>query len=114
MNNERAEALAAHLRIDIDEVEETTYDDQSFEADGGEYRVLTDCEADQAWSDSIDSYIEDCVLPEMPEHLQNYFDHDSFKRDCEFDGRGHSLNGYDGSEEEERINGTWYYIYRTN
>lgn len=30
------------------------------------------------------------------------------------DGYGHFLSGYDGTENEEEINGTIYYIYRTN
>jgi hypothetical protein len=30
------------------------------------------------------------------------------------DGRGSIISGYDGREEEETINGTTYYIYRTN
>lgn len=30
------------------------------------------------------------------------------------DGRGHYLSNYDGRENEEEINGTYYYIYRTN
>jgi hypothetical protein len=30
------------------------------------------------------------------------------------DGRGHFLNTYDDEENEANINGTWYFIYRTN
>lgn len=30
------------------------------------------------------------------------------------DGRGHFVSHYDGEENEERVNGAWYYIYRTN
>lgn len=32
---------------------------------------------------------------------------------CE-DGRGHFVSYYDGCENEEEVNGTWYYIYRQN
>ena len=30
------------------------------------------------------------------------------------DGRGHFLSSYDGYEHEVKINGNYYYIYRTN
>lgn len=30
------------------------------------------------------------------------------------DGRGNTLSSYDGSENEEKVNGEWFYIYRTN
>ncbi len=30
------------------------------------------------------------------------------------DGRGATLNSYDGTENEEKVNGEWFYIYRTN
>ena len=32
---------------------------------------------------------------------------------CE-DGRGHFVSYYDGREYEEKVNDTWYYIYRQN
>lgn len=85
--------------------------DETFETDGGEYMVLTDDEADQAWEESLDSYIEECIYPEFQnETLKNYFDEDAWKNDARHDGRGHSLNSYDGNEEES--NG--FYIYRIN
>ena len=40
---------------------------------------------------------------------------DSFvKAAVSADGRGHFLNGYDGTEKEATYNGTTYYIYRMN
>lgn len=32
----------------------------------------------------------------------------------QWDGRGHFLSSYDGCENEEEVNGTWYYIYKQN
>lgn len=77
-----------------------------------EYLVLTDEEADEYWDDSLENYIDEVIMPEIPECYQSYFDRDSWKRDAEYDGRGHSLSTYDGCENEEEVNGTTYYIYR--
>jgi hypothetical protein len=78
------------------------------------YAVMTDSEAEQAWDESLDSYLDECVLPDLPETARMYFDDDKWKRDARMDGRGHSLNHYDGGEEEANINDVDYYIYRRN
>ena len=59
-------------------------------------------------------YIEECILPELPENMQNYFDEEAWKRDARIDGRGHAISRYDGNEEEVKINDTYYYNYRQN
>jgi len=84
------------------------------EADEGDYLVLTDSEADERFEEALDSYIEDCIMSEIPKYLQNYFDEDSWKQDARYDGRGNSLATYDGDENEEVIEGESFYIYRTN
>ena len=82
--------------------------------DDGDYLVLTDSEADDRFEDALDSYIQDCIIPEIPKYLQNYFDEDKWKQDARYDGRGNSLATYDGDENEEVIEGESFYIYRTN
>ena len=77
-----------------------------------DYYVLTDSEADDMEDDSLDNYINECIMPEIPEHLQNYFDEVAWKRDVRMDGRGHIISTYDGAEYEETVEGTTYYIYR--
>lgn len=130
LNNEEQEkalALAIHLELDPvteDETEDldtflsqlvsTEYDPNLFEVNKQEYRVLTDEEADEAWEESLDSYIDECILPGLPKQFQQYFDTKKWKSDAKMDGRGHSLNYYDGEEYDEEVNGTTYYIYRTN
>lgn len=91
------------------EVEE--YDEDDYNND---YLVLTDDEADEKWEESLDSYLEECIYPELQGNLSNYFDDDKWKRDARYDGRGHSLSLYDGNENEENVNGTTYFIYRIN
>ena len=85
---------------------------KSFEHSDRDYTVMTDGEADQAWDEALDSYIDECM--EIPESVLPYFDDEKWKRDAKMDGRGHSLNHYDGSEEEANINDVDYYIYRRN
>jgi hypothetical protein len=73
-----------------------------------EYLVVTDEEADSLWDDSLESYIDNCL--EIPEPVSSYFDREKWKDDAKMDGRGHSLNGYDGTEDESHD----FYIYRQN
>ncbi len=42
--------------------------------------VLTDAEADEAHDAALDAYLDDCVLPELPDIAQRYFDRDAWKR----------------------------------
>jgi hypothetical protein len=112
----RIAALAKHLECEADDISETSYDDTMFSCGRAEYRVLTDDEADRAWDESLDSYIDDCILPELKDKtLSRYFDRDSWKRDARHDGRGYSLSSYDGNEDEVRLDdGQYLYIYRVN
>ena len=110
---EKATALAQHLGCRWTQIEEEAYSIDRFDAEGGDYWVLTDEEADEAWEESLDSYIDECILPEMPDFAANYFDNEKWKRDARHDGRGHALNHYDGGEDYETVNGTDYYIDRT-
>src|SRR6185312_11257160 len=56
--------IDANFRIfcenNFTQVEELNSDDYSID-----YRVLTDEEADEAWEESLDSYIEECITPEL-------------------------------------------------
>lgn len=174
-------ALAQHLGIkdkrDIpDEIEQNSWG--GYDAEGGEYEVLTDDEADQRARD----YIEESVWAFNTWFLENHIDVEDANRYFGFedsyydedeeeeieigdadevfymgmgmdlteyieqeqqkaeggndtlaslvnassgmdnfvdeaisaDGRGHFLNTYDGEEHEEEVDGSWYYIYRTN
>jgi len=88
--------------------------DNTYNYEKNEYLIVTDEEAEEEWENNLDNYIEECVLPELPKQYRYYFDEDSFKRDCKYDGRGHSLASYDGRENEEIVGNIYYYIYRIN
>jgi hypothetical protein len=113
---EKIQALALHLELDPEEMEEIEQEDsERFTYGREEYLVLTEGAANRHFSDSLDQYIDDCILEQLPENLRSYFDYDAFKRDVEIsDGRGPSLAPYDGEENEKEVDGTWYFIYRTN
>lgn len=103
----KIEALAKYLDINVEEItEHYSY----FDTPEGEYMVLEDHEADQAWEESIDNYIDECILPELPERYRMYFDRDQFHYDAQMDGRGHSLSPYDGNEHE--LEGDFYAYQR--
>ena len=77
-----------------------------------DYYVLTDEEADIKEDEQLNNYLEECIYPELPENLRDYFDDEKWKRDARIDGRGHIISTYDGCEYEETVEGTTYYIYR--
>lgn len=108
-------ALAAHLGCSLESISEVPFSDDTYESDDepGEYRVLTDSEADDVFKASVENYIDECILPECPEHIRNYFDTERFIQDVRLsDGRGPSLAWYDGAENEECVGDEWYFIYR--
>lgn len=103
-------ALAAHLGCLPTEVDS---DGDRYSVGRAEYLVLTDSEADDVADEQLDSYIDDCILPECPPVVAQYFDRALWKRDALLEhGRGHTLAGYDGAEGCETVDGTYYYIYR--
>lgn len=98
IDEEKIFALMEHL--------EELYDDSSLSIEDS-YEVLTDQEAECLFKE----YIEDYVVPLIPNDLQEYFNISKYVKDNNSD-RGAYLNYYDGYEHEKRINGTMYYIYK--
>ncbi|QOI68922.1 hypothetical protein Lederberg_29 [Pelagibacter phage Lederberg EXVC029P] len=112
--DDQIQALAKHLNLDNEDLSMIEENGDHYKFGEQEYLVVTDDEAEQLWDEHLDHYIEDCILPEMPEHFRSYFDEDKWKQDARMDGRAHSLALYDGDENYIEINGIEYYIYRTN
>lgn len=107
-------ALAEHLGVEPSEIEESGYDENYLTYGKRQYIVVTDSEADRLWEEDLDNYLEECVYPELPENMRNYFDDEKWKHDARMDGRAHNLGRYDGNEYEVKVNDEWYYIYRQN
>ncbi len=75
----------------------------------GQYSIdiLTNQESEDAYEEALDNYIEEVILPEIPQPYQYYFNNDKWKNDAMLDGIHHSLSGYDGGGSEEGD----YYIF---
>ncbi len=71
---------------------------QEYEANAGEFLVLTNDEAEAAHEEALEQYLDEIVLPELDENVSKYFDREAWKRDARLDGRGHALSMYDGEE----------------
>jgi len=96
------------------EVADLDWDESEKAIDDCDYYVYTEEQADEAFEEAIDNYIDDCVLSEIPPHYRNYFNRDAFMKDCLMDGKGHTLATYDGEELYTTVLDTEYYIYRCN
>lgn len=91
------------LMMHTDELYEDLSDD--------DYLVLDDAEAEEAMEDYATNYCDDIILPEIPQHLQYYFDSDSWIADFINDAdRGECLST-DLYEYAFEVLGTTYYIY---
>lgn len=69
-------------------------DDAKELIDDGDYLSLTDEEADDLEDERLESYIDECIIPEIPEAYQSYFDRASWKDDAHMDGRGRQARAY--------------------
>lgn len=114
LDDPKAAALGKFLEVTPGEAAAyITGDGNRYEYAGTDYLVCTDEEADEEARESMENYIDECVLHEIPEQYHWYFDTEKFCEDAiNADGRGHILNRYDGEEGEAEHDGATYYIYR--
>ena len=111
---ERMQALAQHLDCPPSIITESRYGgDNTFSAEGSDWLVVDDEEADEIWEEDLENYIDECILPEMDVMHRDYFNREAWMQDTKNLGeRGSSLNRYDGVEHYEKIDDTTYYIYQ--
>jgi|688.fasta_scaffold05059_31 hypothetical protein len=69
--DDRIGALAAHLGCEIDDISACTYDECAFEACGGEYLVLTSCEADELTRQRIEESLWAFSASFIASHTRN-------------------------------------------
>lgn len=105
-------ALAQYLDVEPDDIDYEGNDRYTYNDE--EYLVCGDEEADRYWDEELENYIDECILPDLDDRYKMYFDNEKWKNDARYDGRGHTLNRYNGSEEVEHIDGIDYYIFRQN
>lgn len=106
-------ALVRMFNLSENDIEDVEIKNTRATVQGIDYIAGTDDECDTEWEADLDNYLDDCVLPDLPENMKGYFDRERWMNDAKMDGRGHSLNRYDGSEESYSINGTEYFAYRS-
>jgi hypothetical protein len=112
-DSECALALALMLDLCVNEIGDIVEEcNNRWCVQGTDYVAGTDDEMDGLWDEDLDNYLKDCVYPDLPDNMRIYFDDEAWKRDAKMDGRGHSLNRYDGGELDQKVNGTYYYAYR--
>ena len=81
----RKVALASHLGLDYQgcfdiEVDEDDADEVSYS--GENYLVCDDGEMETRWDEELENYIDECILPEMPENARRYFNKEVWKDDA--------------------------------
>ena len=107
-------ALAEHLKVDVEEI----YDEgcNEFSAVGTNiYKVLAEYEIEDELDTWQEDYIDEHILPEIPDYLRFYFNKDAFKRDMDndysvlayYDGIVYDKCVLDGEGDKQ-----WFYIYR--
>ncbi len=93
------------------DIEQSRYDDCTFDVDGETWLVCDDDEKEERWDAALESYLDEgCVDgADSP-----YFDRERWKNDARIDGDGHTLSGYDGNVNEFNDGKEWFYLYRQN
>lgn len=91
--------------------------DVSFIAIGGrEYIVADDSRAEAYAREYLEDNAEELMgIYGVPARIKEYIKIDKWVKDCiSYDGLGHTLGRYDGREECQSVNGTYYNLYRQN
>lgn len=120
---EKAKALITHLDLYAEDGETITqpHNTQFLVNDppkdnrqtACEYEVMTDEEADKYCEDYLEDNRDMWVEAVKADRTDSSWE-DWKSEVLRNDGRGSVINHYDGTEEDVEINGTTYYIYRTN
>jgi hypothetical protein len=105
-------AIAKMLDLTVNEIDDIKIDGNRITVQGVDYIFGTDSEMDDEWDEELEGFLEDCIYPELEGNLKQYFNDEAWKRDAKMDGRGHSLNRYDGGELYTTVDGVDYYAYR--
>jgi hypothetical protein len=98
-----AEERISEIEYEIDEIKESPEGEPSY----GQIQKKVEELMDDVRRDPVSA------LENYGFDINNFIDVDSIaESSVDADGTGPALSTYDGSENEVRINGTWYYVYR--
>lgn len=104
------------LRQTIESIEELI-DNEIDNPKGDDYdEEMMEQEVNSRVEDYIDNIVDFSRDYGMnDDFIMSFIDIDGITEDVvNSDGYGHLLNNYDGSSDEYKIDGTWYYVFRTN
>lgn len=87
---------------------EETYNDLSID----DYKIYDTYERDDALKEYAENYLYEIILPDIPHHLQYYFDEESWKEDFIEDTSAADALSCGGYEYEIQLFDEIYYIYR--
>lgn len=106
----KADDIRAFTREVIEAYESARNDcDFTVDTSEGEFRFIEEDSIERIHREEIEELVDDCYLSEASDIIKQYFDYDSFARDCRIsDGYGPHFSSYDGSEEQEDN----YYMFR--
>ena len=111
--SEKVQALAKFLDCPPTIIEESSYNDNIFSAEGSDWLVVDDDEADEMLEEDLENYVDDCILPEIDTMWHEYFNKEKWVQDTmALDERGSSLNRYDGIEHRVDFGKETYFIYQ--
>jgi hypothetical protein len=98
-----AEERISEIEYEIDEIKESPEGEPSY----GQIQEKVEELMDDVRRDPL------FALENYGFDINNFIDVDSIaESSVDADGTGPALSSYDGSENETKINGTWYYVYR--
>lgn len=98
--DEKKQALANYLGVDVEEIEEG-YTTDYFEVNGEEYLVCTDEEADQHFNEDIENFIDDCGIEGFSESFQQWIMNYALDQDWFSDAQRESWEYYVQDIEDE-------------
>tara|TARA_R110000803_G_scaffold198484_2_gene262238 strand:+ start:240 stop:623 length:384 start_codon:yes stop_codon:yes gene_type:complete len=91
--------------------------DFCWEAGGAEYRIICEDVIEEIHTEEVKDLTIDCYFNGTDLHKNTWIEID-WEKTAEnvrkSDGYGNHFSHYDGSEEEFRLDGVWYYVFRVN
>ena len=97
----------------IETLRDSLEDDFTFDFDGNEYRIISDCAIWSIYRDEIQNIVEDCYdlkLDSIPDFVAFNIDWEQTAKNAYVDGYGHTFSSYDHSE----VEAGGYWVFRTN
>lgn len=105
----------SELPEEIEELDFSFEYDGTIRYNGNLYCIMDENDYNEYIDEMIDNYIDDCILPDIPEDYRCYFDTEKFMNDVSCGGERDSFaNSYDGCVNDFKFDSVWYKIWRVD